>query len=69
MMSKEHNLPQAQTEVIENDALTSYLDYYKSLERPGFALLVTGAWGSGKTFQVTAALDESESCYTNGTLN
>lgn len=32
--------------------LTEYLDYYVSLDRPGYAVLVTGAWGAGKTYQV-----------------
>lgn len=28
--------------------LEIYLDYYIGLDAPGFAVLVTGEWGSGK---------------------
>jgi hypothetical protein len=42
------------------DPLTSYLSYYKKLENPGYAVLVTGDWGSGKTYQVKKALEPSE---------
>ena len=62
-MSKEQIIPQSQTEAPEKDALKSYLDYYKSLDRPGFAVLVTGAWGSGKTFQVDAVLKQDQFHY------
>ncbi|WP_321335871.1 hypothetical protein [uncultured Cohaesibacter sp.] len=43
--------------------LEDYLSYYKDLQAPGYAVLVTGAWGIGKTFQVTHSLSESESLY------
>jgi hypothetical protein len=45
------------------DPLVDYLEFYKSLIEPSFAVLVTGEWGSGKTFQVKAALSESEYYY------
>lgn len=45
----------------EPDPLLSYLEYFRNVENPGFAVLVTGAWGSGKTFQVNAALGRD--CY------
>lgn len=45
------------------NALTHYLNYYKSCEAPGYAVLVTGEWGTGKTYQVKAALEESERFY------
>jgi hypothetical protein len=38
-------------------ALRTYLDYYRTLEAPGFAVLVTGSWGIGKTHQVKHSLD------------
>lgn len=41
-------------------ALRSYIDYYRKLDAPGFAVLVTGAWGIGKTHQVLHSLDEDE---------
>lgn len=37
-------------------ALKSYLDYYCDRHKPGYAVLVTGPWGVGKTFQVREAL-------------
>ncbi|WP_371396637.1 P-loop NTPase fold protein [Fretibacter rubidus] len=44
-------------------ALKEYLDYYKSLSSPGYAVLVTGAWGVGKTHQVKKALRTDEIYY------
>lgn len=41
-------------------ALRAYLDYYRKLAAPGFAVLVTGAWGIGKTHQVFHSLDSEE---------
>lgn len=41
-------------------ALRSYIDYYRKLAAPGFAVLVTGAWGIGKTHQVLHSLDADE---------
>ncbi|TAX87427.1 ATP-binding protein [Rhizobium leguminosarum] len=41
-------------------ALRAYLDYYRKLEAPGFAVLVTGVWGIGKTHQVIHSLDGDE---------
>ena len=32
--------------------LEHFLNYYKKTESPGYAVLVTGEWGTGKTFQV-----------------
>lgn len=43
--------------------LKEYLSYYKSLQFPGYAVLVTGAWGAGKTHQVKKALKKSERYY------
>lgn len=40
-----------------------YLDHYKTLEEPGFAVLVKGEWGVGKTYQVKAKLPEDERYY------
>ena len=33
-----------------NQHIKKYLDYYKNLEDPGFAVLLKGEWGSGKTY-------------------
>lgn len=43
--------------------LKEYLNYYKSLSAPGYAVLVTGAWGTGKTYQVKKALKDDEIYY------
>ncbi len=43
--------------------LNEYLDFYKEREFPGYAVLVTGEWGTGKTFQVKQALKEYERYY------
>lgn len=43
--------------------LEDYLAYYKSCEDPGYAVLVTGDWGTGKTFQVKKALSDDERYY------
>lgn len=43
--------------------LEKYIDYYKKLDAPGYAVLVTGEWGSGKTYQVKHALDDDEYYY------
>ena len=39
------------------DNLHDILAHYNSLNRPGYALLVTGAWGVGKTFRVRDTLN------------
>lgn len=43
--------------------LKEYLDYYRTLDEPGYAVLVSGAWGSGKTYQVKEAIPEDERYY------
>lgn len=43
--------------------LETYLDYYLGLDAPGFAVLVTGEWGSGKTFQVMKAVPLKVQCH------
>lgn len=43
--------------------LEHYLAFYEGREAPGYAVLVTGAWGSGKTYQVKRAIDEPRRCY------
>ena len=40
-----------------------YLEYFKSLQAPGYAVLVTGDWGVGKTYQVRKYLSEDEHYY------
>lgn len=43
--------------------LEDYLAYYKKCDFPGYAVLVTGEWGTGKTYQVKDALAENEIYY------
>jgi hypothetical protein len=45
------------------DYLSEYLKYYKSLSNPGYAVLVVGEWGCGKTYQVNASISEDERHY------
>jgi hypothetical protein len=40
-----------------NAHLKDYLDYYQKLENPRFAVLITGAWGTGKTHLVKSILN------------
>lgn len=47
----------------KHSPLESFLKYYKGLSAPGYAVLVIGEWGSGKTFQVKNLLTEEESVY------
>ncbi|WP_323635577.1 P-loop NTPase fold protein [Pectobacterium polaris] len=48
---------------MEKSHLQQYLDHYKTLEKPGFAVLINGDWGVGKTYQVKEALNEEDICY------
>ena len=43
--------------------LKEFLDNYTSLNGPGYVVLVTGAWGTGKTYQVQECIPEDERCY------
>ncbi|WP_445500780.1 hypothetical protein [Microvirga sp. G4-2] len=43
--------------------LESYLAYYTSCKDPRYAVLVTGDWGTGKTFQVRKALPDDKAYY------
>ncbi|RTY31625.1 hypothetical protein EKS33_09085 [Morganella morganii subsp. morganii] len=52
-------------EDIMNSNLTNYLDYYTKLKKPGYALLITGGWGSGKTYQINKYFEKKQDniCY------
>ncbi|MDK4733945.1 hypothetical protein [Rhizobium sp. CNPSo 3490] len=43
--------------------LEQYLSYYVGRTKPGYAVLVVGEWGSGKTYQVRRALPDSHAHY------
>lgn len=43
-------------------ALANYLQYYSSLKHPGYAVLITGPWGVGKTYQVKQIIPQTD-CY------
>lgn len=43
--------------------LENYLDFYINLESPGYAVLITGEWGSGKTHQVLQAIPLDLQCH------
>ena len=62
-MSKIADAEPVQTPDKKPDPLKSYLDYYIDLDRPGYAVLVTGDWGVGKTYQVRNALEGNDYIY------
>jgi len=41
----------------------SYINYYKGVANPGYAVLITGEWGAGKTYQIKRILSEREIYY------
>ncbi|MBD8687239.1 MULTISPECIES: P-loop NTPase fold protein [unclassified Rhizobium] len=43
--------------------LEKYLEYYVGRLKPGYAVLVTGEWGTGKTHQVRRALPDTHAHY------
>ncbi len=51
---------------MNNKHVTDYLDYYIRLKTPGYAVMLTGEWGSGKTYFIKKVLDswgkEVEEC-------
>jgi KAP family P-loop domain. len=42
-----------------NTHIEKYLEYYKTIQNPGYAVMITGLWGSGKTWFIKKYL---ESC-------
>ncbi|HHQ6598148.1 TPA: hypothetical protein ACSTLU_004454 [Serratia fonticola] len=46
-----------------NNSLQDYLKYYLKLDSPGYAVLVTGEWGSGKTYQTLRLIPEDIQCH------
>lgn len=63
IVGKKDVVPEADkpiTHAAPDTALANYLRYYSTLEAPGYAVLVTGPWGVGKTYQVKEVIPESE---------
>ncbi|WP_447215197.1 hypothetical protein [Citrobacter pasteurii] len=48
---------------MKKNNLKNYIDYYITLDTPGFAVLVTGEWGSGKTYQILKAIPTELQCH------
>ncbi|HFK6954332.1 TPA: hypothetical protein ACG0M5_001740 [Enterobacter hormaechei subsp. steigerwaltii] len=46
-----------------DESLQEYITYYISQIEPKYAVLITGDWGIGKTFQVINALPKDQLCY------
>lgn len=70
-MTSQIKASEKQTKTAESSHLRSYLEYYKQLENPGYGVLITGAWGSGKTHQIKKILTDGEIHYISlfGTQN
>ena len=51
LFTKEHGV-QPVDKITNQTHLKEYLDYYQTLEDPGYGVLITGAWGSGKTYHI-----------------
>lgn len=47
----------------DSSNLAEYLSYYCRLDKPNFAVLVTGDWGAGKTHQVKKLIPEDQRIY------
>jgi hypothetical protein len=50
-------------ESLEQNNVSTYLKYYCSLDAPGHAVLITGPWGVGKTYQIKRNLSETDAFY------
>lgn len=46
-----------------DESLQDYLDYYIKQDEPSYAVLITGDWGIGKTYQVMNSLQKEQVCY------
>ena len=62
-LSPPQSLLKAKKEDHEASHLQEYLSYYLTLTAPGYAVLVTGDWGSGKTYQVKDCIPEEKYLY------
>ncbi|MDP9653656.1 UNVERIFIED_ORG: hypothetical protein J2W87_001565 [Pseudomonas putida] len=62
-MTRQIETAEKQIQPTESSHLRTYLEYYKQLENPGYGVLITGAWGAGKTHQIKTILTETEIYY------
>ncbi|WP_296572621.1 P-loop NTPase fold protein [Phreatobacter sp.] len=63
--SQGQELQKKRAENIEgaNSYIDNYLSYYVSRQAPGYAVLVTGDWGVGKTYKIRGLLSEEKANY------
>ncbi|MEW4468388.1 P-loop NTPase fold protein [Parasphingorhabdus sp. JC815] len=62
-MGEKGIVPEADKQIanaVPDTALANYLSYYSTLAAPGYAVLVTGPWGVGKTHQVKKVIPETK---------
>lgn len=62
-MSSQSNNHNSSTQPNNASHLRNYLSHYKTLSNPGYGVLITGEWGSGKTFQVDEIVTVDEKYY------
>jgi hypothetical protein len=55
-------LPQAQAQT-NNESIEAYLRYYIDFSNPGYATLITGDWGAGKSYLIKKAIPEKARFY------
>lgn len=42
----------------DNKELTTYLDEYLKMDKPQFAVMISGKWGCGKTYYIEKRIEE-----------
>lgn len=62
-MSDETSNQDGRNRVKTESHLKLYIDYYKTKINPGYGVLITGEWGSGKTYQLKETLTKDEMHY------
>lgn len=50
---------------MNNDLVSNFFNFYKQIESPGYAVLVKGEWGTGKTYKVVNELGMDNIYYTS----
>lgn len=62
LFTKEHGVQPVDKNTNQTH-LKEYLDYYQTLDDPGYGVLITGAWGTGKTYQIKRCVPEDKRYY------